>query len=82
MDLLLDAIKQNAPKLYNDKLLDILSNGIVLTNGLIEKELDVSPKTAIGYLKQLEETGIITSDKHGREKFYINKAVLNVLNSL
>jgi len=46
-----------------------------------EQELNVSPKTAISYLKKLEEYGFLKSIKAGREKLYINCKAFEVMKS-
>lgn len=73
--------KSMLPKLYSEKLLKVFRENLVLNNSMVEQELNVSPKTAISYLKQLEEYGFLESIKAGREKLYINSKAFEVMKS-
>lgn len=56
-----------------------LQDMLVLTNRKMEERLSVSPKTAIGYLKSLEEMNFVRCIKSGREKLYINELAYQLL---
>lgn len=57
----------------------LLEETLVLTNRRIAERLSVSPKTAIGYLKSLEEMNLVRPIKSGREKLYINELAYELL---
>ena len=45
----------------------------------LEKELDISRSTAIRYLKELEKLHLVSKQKIGRDNFYINQPLFNLL---
>jgi Fic family protein len=65
-------VKAKIPKVYSKELVDLLFFEFYTKIVFIEKGLGVSRKTASGYLITLEEHGILTSQKLGKEKVYLN----------
>ncbi|WP_366511984.1 hypothetical protein [Maribacter sp.] len=45
----------------------------------VVQKLNVERKVASRYLNRLEEIGIITSKKVGRENIYVNKELIEIL---
>ena len=45
----------------------------------VADELQVSRPTATSYLNQLADIGVVTKTKLGRDNFYINKRLFNLL---
>lgn len=66
-------IKSALPQIYSRELVDLLFYEFYTKIPYIEKGLQVTRKTASGYLSELERSGFLDSQKLGREKIYINK---------
>lgn len=73
MDGMTENIKTALPKIYSKKLLELLFYEFYTKIFYIEKGLNVSRKTASGYLMALEEAGFLMLQKVGKEKIYLNK---------
>jgi len=67
------------PKLCSPELMHLLRSQMCLRNSDIISELKVTTKTAIGYMKQLEVSGFLSSIKVGQEKLYINKRMFSLV---
>lgn len=74
-----EKIKTTLPKIYSRELVDLLFYEFYTKINYIEKGLNVSRKTASGYLASLEEAGFLTSQKVGKERLYLNKALFDVV---
>ena len=72
-------IKNSIPKVYSRELVDLLFYEFYTKIACIEKGLDVSRKTASGYLSSLEETGFLVSHKIGKERVYLNVRLFEVV---
>lgn len=72
-------IQEKLPKLYSKELLEALFYQFYTKIPYIEKALGVTNRTAVTYLKKLEESGIITSEKIGRERIYKNERLFGVI---
>lgn len=62
--------------LFYDIILTIIS---VLKISYIEKACNVTRITASSYLNQLEEIGLLESEKIGRERLYKNTRLIKLL---
>lgn len=74
-----DDLKNELPKIYSRELTDLLFFEFYTKISYIEKGLNVSRKTASGYLSALEETGFLVSQKVGKERIYLNKRLFEVV---
>jgi Fic family protein len=72
-------IKEKIPKLYSQELLNNLFKYPYTKIEYIERDLDVSRSTAIRYLDELVKFGFLEKQKWGRESFYVNKALFEIL---
>ncbi len=72
-----EKIKSRVPSLYSRELVDLLFSEFYTKISSVEKCLKVTRKTASGYLKQLEENGILEVEVMGRNKIYINRGLVN-----
>ena len=72
-------IKSLLPKIYSRELVELLFYEFYTKIVYIEKGLNVSRKTASGYLASLEEKGFLVSSKIGRERVYLNKRLFAFL---
>lgn len=73
-------IKDNHSKIYSADLLEVLFSYPVITPTKLASEINVHYTTASKYLLQLAEANILESMKVGRNHFFINQALLKVLN--
>lgn len=72
-------IRDNLPKIYSQDLINNLFRHPYTRIEFMMKELSVSRPTATAYLKQLEEKNIVRKIKLGRENFYLNEMLFNLL---
>ena len=72
-------IKAKLPKLYSQDLLNNLFKYPYTKIEFIERDLSVSRSTAIRYLEELVHNNILEKQKLGRESFYINKPLIELL---
>ncbi len=72
-------IRTELPKIYNQDLLNNLFKYPYTKIEYLEKDLDISRSTAIRYLKELEKLNLLVKQKIGRDNFYINKQLFDLL---
>lgn len=72
-------IKEKLPKLYSKELIDLLFYEFYTKIAYIEKGLSVSRKTAVSYLRVLENEGFLISEKIGKERIYQNKRLYDLI---
>jgi len=65
-------IKRALPQIYSRELVELLFFEFYTKIPYIEKGLNVTRKTASGYLAELERNGFLGSQKIGREKIFTN----------
>jgi len=76
-----DEIKKKLPNVYSKDLMDVLFRlPYTKRRHLIDANIG-TPKTVGNYLIALEENGFLTSERVGKEKLYLNRRMLNVLES-
>ena len=74
-----NSIKERLPKVYYKELMEVLFRlPYTKRQDLIDLQLG-TPKTVGGYLKLLEEHGFLRSEKMGRERLYLNEALMKIL---
>jgi Fic family protein len=66
-------LRRDLPKLYSQDLLNNLFRHPYTKIEFVEKELDVTRKTASGYLNQLVEKRYLKLFKIGRSNYYLNE---------
>lgn len=71
--------KEKLPKIYSNELLESLFYEVYTKISYIEKACGVTRLTATSYLNQLEEIGLLESEKIGREKIYKNVRLIKLL---
>lgn len=74
-----EEFKSKLPKIYSKELLESLFYEVYTKISYIEKACDVTRITATSYLNQLEEIGLLESEKVGREKLYKNTRLIKLL---
>lgn len=72
-------IREKAPKIYSQDLLNNLFRYPYTKIEYLMKDLEISRNTAIRYLEQLEKLDLIAKKKVGRDNFYVNKSLINIL---
>jgi len=79
MDNMKEEIQEKLPKLYSKELLEALFYQFYTKTPYVEKALGVTNRTAVTYLEKLEESGILTSEKIGRERIYKNERLFKII---
>jgi Fic family protein len=72
-------LRNNLPKLYSQDLLNNLFKYPYTKIEYIEKDLGVSRNTAIRYLEALAKQKMVTKQKIGRDNYFINEPLFNLL---
>jgi Fic family protein len=72
-------IRERHPKLYSQDLLNNLFKYPYTKIEFIQQDLQVSRNTAIRYLETLVHEGIVNKHKIGRDNFYINAPLFQLL---
>lgn len=72
-------IRTSLPKMYSQDLLNNLFKYPYTKIEFIERDLRVSRSTAIRYLDTLVTAGFLEKKKSGRDNFYLNAALFNLL---
>jgi Fic family protein len=72
-------VQEKAPKLYRKELVELLFEQPYSKIEFVVNKLGVERKAASRYLKELEDIGIVESQKVGRETLYINKELIEIL---
>jgi Fic family protein len=81
-DLLIETIvlaQTKAPKIYRKELIELLFEHPYSKIEYVVQKLNVERKAASRYLSTLEEIGILTSEKIGRENVYLNTRLIEIL---
>jgi Fic family protein len=71
--------QEKASKIYRKELIELLFEHPYSKIEFVVNNLGVERKAASRYLKQLEEIGIIQSQKVGRETIYVNTELIEIL---
>lgn len=74
-----EEFRNKLPKIYSKELLESLFYEVYTKIAYIEKACSVTRLTATSYLNQLEEKGLLESEKIGREKIYKNIRLIKLL---
>ncbi len=72
-------VQEKAPKVYRKELVELLFEQPYSKIEFVVNKLRVERKAASRYLKELEDIGILESQKVGRETLYINKELIEIL---
>jgi len=74
-----DEIRERLPRIYSKELVELIFFEFYTKISYIEEGLGITRKTASKYLAELEEERFLQSEKIGREKVYMNKALFNLV---
>lgn len=72
-------IRKNLPNVYSQDLINNLFRHPYTKIEFVVKEVGVSRPTAMSYLNQLIDEGILSKLKLGRENYYINNGLFNFI---
>lgn len=72
-------VQEKEPKTYRKELIELLFEQPYSKIEFVVEKLSVERKTASRYLKKMEEIGILTSQKIGRESVYVNTKLIEIL---
>ena len=72
-------VQTASPKIYRKELVELLFEQPYSKIEFVVDKLGVERKAASRYLKELENNGILESQKVGRETLYINKELIEIL---
>jgi Fic family protein len=73
-----DRLKKEHPKIYSHKLLNNLFSHPYTKIELVQNDLGVSRITAMKYLNELSESGIIEKNKVGKNNYYVNRPLYDL----
>ncbi len=79
LDITITIAQEEASKIYRKELIELLFEQPYSKIEFVINKLNVERKTASRYLRKLEETGILRSQKIGRETIYINTKLIEIL---
>ena len=72
-------LRTKLPKLYSKDMLELLFKHPYTKIGFLVDELGISRKTAGLHLRAIEEIGILESVKRGRDIYFVNKRLFELL---
>jgi Fic family protein len=72
-------VQKESPKIYRKEFVELLFEMPYSKIDFVVARLGVERKAASRYLKELEEIGVLESQKVGREILYINKELIGIL---
>lgn len=79
LDKTISRVQIESPKVYRKELVELLFEQPYCKIEFVVDKLIVERKAAARYLKELENIGIVESQKLGRETLYINKELIEIL---
>ncbi|MFA6402205.1 MAG: Fic/DOC family N-terminal domain-containing protein [Salinivirgaceae bacterium] len=79
LDRTIEIVQQETPKIYRKELVELLFEQPYSKIDFVVNRLNVERKAASRYLRELEDIGILESQKIGRETLYINKDLIEIL---
>lgn len=81
MDETIDYVRTHASRIYTKELVEALYEHPYCKNEFIERVTGVERKAASRYLHELEQIGVLTKRKVGRENLFINTNLMKLLQS-
>jgi len=79
LDLTILKVQTELPKIYTKELVELLFELPYSKIDYVVTKLNVERKAASRYLRELENIGVVVSQKVGRETLYINKDLIEIL---
>ena len=72
-------LRSELPKIYSQDLLNNLFRHPYTKIDFVMQELQIHRNTAVKYLEELVQIGLLTKHKIGKENFYLNSALFDLL---
>lgn len=72
-------VQKQEPKIYRKEFIELLFEQPYSKIEFVVEKLNVERKAASRYLKKMEEIGILTSQKIGRENVFVNTKLIEIL---
>lgn len=72
-------LRSELPRIYSQDLLNNLFKHPYTKIDFLMQELQIHRNTAVKYLEELVQIGLLTRHKLGKENFYLNSALVNLL---
>jgi Fic family protein len=79
LDKTIGKVQKESPKIYRKELIELLFEQPYSKIEFVVNRLNVERKAASRYLRELEEIGILKSQKLGRETIFINTDLIEIL---
>jgi Fic family protein len=79
LDKIIIKVQKESPKIYRKELVELLFEQPYSKIDFVVNRLNVERKAASRYLRELEDIGILESQKVGRETLYINRELIEIL---
>jgi predicted transcriptional regulator len=79
LELTLEKIKENCPKIYSKELVEIIFENPYSKIDYLVNKLEINRKTASKYLRELEENNILSHTQAGKEIIFINDELMEIL---
>ena len=79
LDTTIEEVKSEAPKIYSKELVETLFENPYCRIEFIVKALGLERKAASRYLHRLEDIGILTCSKVGKDNLFINAGLMDLL---
>lgn len=79
LDKTIEKVRAETPKIYKKELVELLFEQPYSKIEFVVEKLHVERKAASRYLRELENIGILESQKIGREILYINRELVEIL---
>ena len=76
---MIEEVSNSLPKIYRKELVELLFEQPYVKISHVEEKLEVERKAASRYLQQLEKINVLTSEKVGRQRLYLNHRLLAIL---
>ena len=76
-----EQIRKEFPKIYSQELLNNLFKYPYTKIEYLQADLEKSRNTCISYLEQLAKAGLLVKQKKGRDNFYINQPLFDLLSN-
>lgn len=74
-----DRIRTALPKIYSHELMNNIFSHPYSKIAFVERDLDVTRVTATRYLDELTKIGVMSKLKMGRENYYVNRSLVDLL---
>jgi len=75
-------MRKELPKIYSQDLLNNIFSHPYSKIAFVERDLNVTRITATRYLDELARIGMMEKVKLGRDNYYVNRALMDLLSNI